>query len=143
MPSCYYIFVVIIAIMCADKPLIFIRDIIQETANLLLNYDKKFYRKWYAIACYMIQILEVITKQLTTESGELDLMDKEINIVSIVKQKVGAENMTKLHQKFTSTPLKEINYVSVVLILLYNIDFLIIYNVAAKESSQVQNQWVL
>ena len=96
--------------------------IVQAVANELhIIDDKKFFRKWYSMVSYMMEVLEVITVDLST--GDLAMSDRQLNILSIVRWQLGSESMEKLKTKYEDTPDNEIEYVS---FLSYVISFCII-----------------
>ncbi len=98
-------------ILAQNLPLVHIREIVQAVAQELhIIYDKKFFRKWYSIVSYMMEVLQIITEYLQT--GDLEMKDRQRNILEIVRMTLGDDSMEKLKTKYQDTPANEIEYVS-------------------------------
>lgn len=101
----------VVVILAQNLPLVHIREIVHAVAKELhIIPDKKFFRKWYTIVSYMMEVLEIITLDL--EIGDLAMNDRQRIILSVVRLTLGDDSMKKLKTKYKTTPSNEIEYVS-------------------------------
>jgi hypothetical protein len=116
----------VVVILAQNLPLIHIREIVHAVAKELhIIYEKKFFRKWYSIVSYMMEVLEIITEYLQT--GDLEMKDRQRNILEIVRMTLGDDSMEKLKTKYQTTPENEIEYVSFLSYLSFYLHHMLAY----------------
>ena len=85
-----------------------IRQIIADMAKEVEFADRRFYRKWFSIVNYMVNILQAISKEVDSKNL---LKDSEINLLAFVKLSLTDEQLHLLHRKFQTTEPAEIEFV--------------------------------